>query len=124
MQQAASTSSSSTFDDQNDFFGRPEPMVEIPYSKDFKVTVVRHVSNILILSSQEGNFNLQMSLDNNLERDVAALLLRGFNDKFQEAPEKIKELSEKDFYRKKEEIWSNQLKKLQAELQEAKDQLE
>lgn len=57
-------------------------MVEIPYSKDFKVTVVRHVSNILLLSSKEQNFCLQMSLDNNIERDVAALLLRGFNEKF------------------------------------------
>ena len=87
-------------------------MVEIPYSPDFKVQVVRHISNILILKSEAAEFSLQMSLENNIERDVAALLLRGFNDKFQEAPDKIRELSEKDFYRKKEGIWSNQLKKL------------
>ena len=82
-------------------------MVEIAYTPDFKVQVVRHVSNILILSSKEAGFSLQMSLENNIERDVAALLLRGFHEKFQEAPDKIKELSEKDFFRKKENIWSN-----------------
>ena len=48
-----------------------------------------------------------MSLENNIERDIAALLLRGFNEKFQEAPDKIRELSEKDFFQKKEKIWSN-----------------
>ena len=57
-------------------------MVEIPYSPDFKVQVVRHISNILILKSEAAGFSLQMSLENNTERDVAALLLRGFNDKF------------------------------------------
>ena len=57
-------------------------MVEIPYSTDFKVQVVRHISNILIVKSEEAEFSLQMSLENNTERDVAALLLRGFNDKF------------------------------------------
>ena len=77
-------------------------MVEIPYSADFKVQIVRHVSNILILKSEQTGFQLQMSLENNIERDIAALLLRGFNEKFQEAPDKIRELSEKDFFRKKE----------------------
>ena len=33
--------------------------------------------------------------------------MRSFHMKFQEAPDKIKEFSEKDFYRKKEVIWSN-----------------
>jgi len=65
------------------------------------------VSNILILSSEETQFSAQLQLSNSIERDVATLLMRLFKQKFQEAPKIIKQLSEKDFYRKKEEIWSN-----------------
>ena len=90
----------------------PETLVEVPYCQDFKVTVVRNVSNILLLDSTEQQFSAQIQLTNNVERDVATLLMRLFSQKFLEAPQVIKQLSEKDFYRKKEEIWSNQLLKL------------
>lgn len=36
----------------------PEPLLEIAYFSDFKVQLVRHVSNILIVSSKEGAFTL------------------------------------------------------------------
>ena len=69
--------------DDNSDVNKPEPMIEIAYTPDLKVSVVRHVSNILILTSKEPEaFSLQISLENNIERDVAALLLRGFHEKF------------------------------------------
>ena len=69
--------------------------------------MVRNVSNILLLDSTEQQFSAQVQLGNNIERDVATLLMRLFSQKFLEAPQAIKQLSEKDFYRKKEEIWAN-----------------
>ena len=51
--------SKSLDDDKNE---EPEPLLEIAYFSDFKVQLVRHVSNILIVSSKEGAFTLQISL--------------------------------------------------------------
>jgi len=84
----------------------PDSLVEVPFAQDFKVSVVRHVSNILVISSEEAEFKAQLQVRNNLERDVAILLMRSFRQKFLEAPQAIKQLSEKDFYRKKEDIWT------------------
>ena len=71
------------YSDEDNEVNKPEPIIEIAYTPDFKVQVVRHVSNILILTSKEPEtFSLQISLENNIERDVAALLLRGFHEKF------------------------------------------
>ena len=78
--------------------------------------VVRHVSNIIIVSSVEACCTLHLSVGSSVERDIVVLLLRGFLEKFKEAPEKVRELSEKDFFLKKEEIWNGQLQKLKAEL--------
>ena len=49
--------------------------------------------------------------------------MRLFQKRFLQEPDKIKELSEKDFYRKKEGMWSIQLGNLQLELADAKRQL-
>ena len=100
-----------------------EPLAEIAYARDFKVTLIRNVSNIIMLSSDELHFSAQLQLANNVERDVATLLIRGFHQKFQENPNLVKTLSEKDFYKKKEEIWMQQLSRLQKDLMEAKSQL-
>ena len=52
----------------------------------------------------------------NVRRDIITLLIRKFVSKFIEAPDKIKMTSERDFYRKKEEMWNKQVSKLQTEL--------
>ena len=48
----------------------------------------------------------------NIRRDIATLLIRNFVNKFIEAPDKIKMTSERDFYRKNEEMWNKQVSKL------------
>lgn len=64
-----------------------------------------------------------MSVGGSVERDIVVLLIRGLLEKFKEAPDRVRELSEKDFYRKKEEIWNGQLLKLKAELAENNQKL-
>ena len=51
------------------------------------------------------------------------MLIRNFVDKFIQEPNKIKATSERDFYRKKEELWDKQVSKLQSELLLASNQL-
>ena len=59
---------------------------------------------------------MQIMVQGNIRRDIITLLIRNFVTKFVESPDKIKATSEKDFYRKKEELWNKQVTKLQAEL--------
>ena len=42
----------------------------------------------------------------NIRRDIITLLIRKFVTKYIENPDKIKATSEKDFYKKKEELWN------------------
>ena len=42
----------------------------------------------------------------NIRRDLITLLIRKMINKFLENPDKIKATSEKDFYKKKEELWN------------------
>ena len=97
----------------------PEPLIELPFSKDFSIKLARHETNILLISSSEGNFQLQVMVQGNVRRDIVTMLTRKFIDRFIEAPDKIKMTSERDFYRKKEEMWNKQVSKLQQELFES-----
>ena len=81
-------------------------MIEMPFDKDFVLKLVRHETNILIISSATQNFQLQMMVQGNVRRDIITLLIRNFVNKFIESPDKIKATSERDFYRKKEELWN------------------
>ena len=54
----------------------PVPLVELEYVSDLKVTIVRHMSNILLISSDIACFKLQINFENNVDRDVVTLLLR------------------------------------------------
>ena len=60
---------------------------------------------------------------NNVERDVVTLLIRGLLDKFKADPERIRELSERDYYKRKEDKWSAEVQKLQAELQDTNERI-
>ena len=51
------------------------------------------------------------------------MLTRKLVNKYLENPDKIKATSEKDFYKKKEELWNKQVSKLQLELIQANDKL-
>ena len=81
-------------------------MIEMPFDKDFVLKLVRHETNILIISSATQKFQLQMMVQGNVRRDIITLLIRNFVNKFIESPDKIKATSERDFYRKKEELWN------------------
>ena len=59
----------------------------------------------------------------NIRRDIITLLTRKLVSKYLENPDKIKATSEKDFYKKKEELWNKQVSKLQLELKQANDKL-
>ena len=59
----------------------------------------------------------------NIRRDIITLLTRKLVSKYLENPDKIKATSEKDFYKKKEELWNKQVSKLQLELIQANDKL-
>ena len=76
------------------------------YCKDFTLKLIRHETNILLISSQENNFQLQIMVQGNIRRDIITLLIRKFVTKYIENPDKIKATSEKDFYKKKEELWN------------------
>ena len=49
--------------------------------------------------------------------------MRLFQEKFLNNPDQVRELSERDFYKRKEAIWSGQLQRLQHDLSEARKQL-
>ena len=59
----------------------------------------------------------------NIRRDIITMLTRKLVNKYLENPDKIKATSEKDFYKKKEELWNKQVSKLQLELIQANDKL-
>ena len=81
-------------------------MIELPFSADFLLKLVRHETNILLLGSVEQDFSLQIMVQGNIRRDIITLLIRKFVNKYIEDPDKIKTKSERDFYRKKEELWN------------------
>ena len=88
-------------DDQHfDFNFEEETQFELEYQQSFCVKVVRHVNNVLILQSEQ--FTAELTLKDNIVRDVLCMALRQKIDKFSQEPDSVRSLGEKDFYKKKE----------------------
>jgi chromosome segregation ATPase len=99
-------------------------VIALPYGKDVVIKVVRHVSNIIIMTSEEQQFACQMTFENNVSRDIFTVLVRNLNKKFNETSDQVRLLSERDFYKKKEELWQKQVDSLNHELTEARQRAE
>ena len=83
------------------------------------------MSNILVVKSpSEQAYSIRLSFENNIDRDVSCLILKAFLQKFSQAPAKMKELGERDFYKKKEAIWSKELQSIEALIEESKQKLQ
>lgn len=95
------------------------------FTKQFSVEIVRHSSNDLLLrSSSQPEKTVKISLQNNLERDLVAILLRELHKKFCEAPMQIRQFGERDFFMKKEELWKRELDNLNGKIMESKQRFE
>ena len=75
------------------------------------------MSNRLDISSQVGTFSVQISLMSNIERDLATLLLRQYQAKFQQNPDVVREEGQRDFYLRREKAWDRELSDLNNELE-------
>ena len=62
---------------------------------------MRHVSNLIVVSSQIGQFLFHISLESNTDRDIVTILTRDFVSEFLKSPESVKKKGEKSFYRRK-----------------------
>jgi hypothetical protein len=82
-----------------------EMIVLLPFAKDVVVKVVRHVSNIAVIASEEHQYSCQVTFSNNQQRDVFTVLIRSLIKRFADTPDQTRLLGERDFYRKKEELW-------------------
>jgi hypothetical protein len=80
-------------------------LIALPFGRDVTLKLVRHVSNILILSSEEQQYACQITFQTNIQRDVFTVLVRSLIKKFNETPDQMRLLSERDFYKKKEDLW-------------------
>ena len=58
-------------------------------------------------------------MTDNVVRDILCMSLRKKMDKFKAEPDKVREIGEKDFQKKKEQIWHSELSKLQTKLTES-----
>ena len=65
-----------------------------------------------------------MTFDNNVSRDVFTMLVRSLIKRFNETPDQVKLLSERDFYKKKEDLWQKQVDSLNHELVLARQRVE
>jgi hypothetical protein len=57
-----------------------------------------------------------VTFENNVKRDVFGKLVRGLIKKYSEMPDQVRLLSERDFYKKKEDLWQKQVNQLKGEL--------
>ena len=87
----------------------PISLLDIGYETDLKVEIVRHVQETLIISSEEGAFSIKVQFEGPEARDLATLLIRKNNLIFNENPDQVRELSEKEFYARKEHKWIKEL---------------
>jgi len=99
-------------------------LIALTFGRDVQLKLVRHVSNILIITSEEQQYACQITFQTNLQRDVFTVLIRSLIKKFNDTPDQMRLLSERDFYKKKEELWQKQVDSLNHELSVAKDRVE
>ena len=62
------------------FLADPISLFDMIYDSEFIVETERKSGNIIHLKS--ASLNIRVSLENNIDRDVATLLLRSFHHKF------------------------------------------
>ena len=65
---------SSDYEDRN--LEDIESMLDLTYEKDLTITVLRNVSNKLLIKSACVPFELLLSFESNVDRDLATILLR------------------------------------------------
>ena len=82
------------------------------------------MSNRLDISSQVGTYKIQISLMSNIERDLATLLLRQYQAKFQQNPDVVREEGQRDFYLRREKAWDRELSDLNNELEQTRAKVE
>lgn len=101
-----------------------EMVIALPFGRDLNIKVVRHVSNIVILSSEEQQYASQLTFSDNLSRDIFTSLVRTLIKRFNDTPDQVRLLSERDFYKKKEDLWQKQVDSLNHDLAEARLKVE
>jgi hypothetical protein len=99
-------------------------LIALTFGRDVQLKLVRHVSNILIITSEEQQYACQITFQTNVQRDVFTVLIRSLIKKFNDTPDQMRLLSERDFYKKKEDLWQKQVDSLNHELSVAKDRVE
>ena len=99
-------------------------LIALTFGRDVQLKLVRHVSNILIITSEEQQYACQITFQTNVQRDVFTVLIRSLIKKFNDTPDQMRLLSERDFYKKKEDLWQKQVDSLNHELSIAKDRVE
>lgn len=99
-------------------------LIALTFGRDVQLKLVRHVSNILIITSEEQQYACQITFQTNVQRDVFTVLIRSLIKKFNDTPDQMRLLSERDFYKKKEDLWQKQVDSLNHELSVAKEHVE
>ena len=99
-------------------------LIALTFGRDVQLKLVRHVSNILIITSEEQQYACQITFQTNVQRDVFTVLIRSLIKKFNDTPDQMRLLSERDFYKKKEDLWQKQVDSLNHELSVAKERVE
>jgi hypothetical protein len=99
-------------------------LIALTFGRDVQLKLVRHVSNILIITSEEQQYACQITFQTNVQRDIFTVLIRSLIKKFNDTPDQMRLLSERDFYKKKEDLWQKQVDSLNHELSVAKDRVE
>lgn len=62
-------------------------VISLPFGRDVALKLVRHVSNILSIASEDQQFSCQLTFQNNVQRDTFALLVRGLVKKYNDTPD-------------------------------------
>ena len=83
----------------------PTTIFVIPYELEMQIELLRHVSTHLVLVGKSSGVKLLLDFASNTDRDIVAMLLRGFLTKFHDRPGEISASSEREFYEQKERLW-------------------
>ena len=97
----------------------PTSTLIIPFETDMQVDLLRHVSTLLQIRGKNSGLMLHLDLASNTDRDIVALLIRGFLTKFAENPDEVSDKGEREFYRQKMRLWQQELKSLEKQVQDA-----
>ena len=68
-----------------------EKLLTVSFEIDMEIRVVRHVTNVVIVSSAQAGYSVKIGFQSNVERDVATVVLRSLTGKYKEDPAGVKE---------------------------------